>query len=365
MKLTRSKLIAIGGLLILLLMVGYWLYPSESQDTGYIFDKTYDISLEDVQKARTPFKLNQPQQPDASGAVKDSGNFTKQDTSGGENLRNVLSEGLINAYATLNYFKHLEHKFRKSQTMGDHLEQVHEYLLSEFSEPEAEKLFEIYQKYLQTEMDLVSEFNNLSQVRTPEEAIAILRRIQEFRRERLGVELADKLFGADVKSKEYAFRRASIVANDDMYGSDKETQIEKLNQDMWGDEAQDVEKHPNSYNRYQEKIKIYEKDFDEMASEEAREQKIKEFRNEFFSPEVVGRMEAVDQEISQDQQKEENYRQAEQKIMADTEIAPEEKEQRIKSLQQQTFGDEADAFQRRENMRKELERLKSEGHQAR
>ena len=57
---------------------------------------------------------------------------------------------------------------------------------------------------------MADEFRSFGLVRTPEDAIEILKQMQAFRRERLGVELADQLFGPDVKAREYAFRSTAL-----------------------------------------------------------------------------------------------------------------------------------------------------------
>ena len=381
METKNKKIIAIIGIFVLLFILGYWLFPKENGQTEYIFDKSYNISLEDVKKSRKSLPKNSL--PDHKTSENTSFEFGSASDNidqkeSGLDLKKIFAQGLINSYTTLKYFKHLEHLFRKSSSLGkdfDHVtdenfdqlleeyfDQVKKYLFSQFSEPEAQKLFDTYKDYLKCEIALSKskEIRNLTNVRSTEEAIEALKQIQEFRRDRLGVELADKLFGADVKAKEYAFRRADIVGDDALYGPEKEDQLKKLNQDMWGEDADAVEDHPNNYNRYKEKLKIYQKDFDEMPSEQARKEKDKEFRNEFFTPEVVKRLDDVDQQIAAEKQNELDYREKEKQILEDKKLSEEKRSAQIQTLQNKMFGDEADAFKRRETMRIELERLKTE-----
>ena len=353
MEVKNKKLVAIIGIFVLLFILGYWLFPKDNEQTEYIFDKSYNISLEDVKKSRKSLPKNSlPDQTKSDRAIfefgSDSENIDQKDA--GLDLKKIFAQGLINSYTTLKYFKHLEHLFRKSSSLGKdfdqvtdenfdqllekYFDQVKRYLFSQFSGPEAQKLFDTYKKYLKCEIELSKskKFKDLSNVRSIEEALETLKQIQEFRRERLGIELADKLFGADVKAKEYAFRRADIVADDALYGQEKEDQLKKLNQDMWGEDADAVEDHPNNYNRYKEKLKIYKKDFDEMASEQLRKEKDKEL----------------------------DFREKEKKILQDNKLSEEKRNAQIQALQNKMFGDEADAFRRRETMRIELERLKKE-----
>lgn len=356
MTVRKKKTIALCVVFIALFFLGYWLFPKESpRENEYIFDKTYDISLEDVQNSRKALPRN-PAAPIAAPSP-DSEAVAPASGEPGLNLREIFAEGLINSYTTLRYFKHLEHRFRKSTTLGEHFDEVKKFLFAEFSESEAQILFDTYKDYLLCEMDLVEEFRNLTSAASTEEAIEILRQIQEFRRNRLGAELADKLFGADVKAKEYAFRRADIVGDKTLYGAAKEARLKTLNEDMWGQDAAAVEEHPNDYNRYREKLLIYEKDLSELGSETDRQKKIREFRTEFFTPEVVERLDAVDRQIAAETQKEADYRKREQQILEDTALTDETRNQKIEALQNEMFGEEADAFRRGETMRRELEKM--------
>jgi lipase chaperone LimK len=368
MKNKRKKFFACIGLLVLSFLIGFWLYPDKDEGDEYIFDKSYQITLEDVQRARSPLPYeNAAQQNDSlssgSNESQESENEPVQKLSSKE-LKKIFSDGLINSHTTLKYFKHLEHMFRKSATIEEHLEWVKKHLFSEFSETEAQQLFDTYKKYLECEIALLEQYRHLSNVKSMDEAIEMLKKIQEFRRSRLGNDLADKLFGADVKAKEYAFRRADIVGNDDLYGKEKEDLLKKLNDDMWGNDADAVEKFepdtPIAWQRFNEKQEIYKKDLDELSSKDAREAKVREYRTDFFSPEVVKRLEAVDHQIATEEQTETAYRDKEKAIFEDRSIPEDEKNQRLKTLQDQTFGDDADAFRRRETMRIELEKMAAE-----
>jgi len=354
----NKKIIALISVFALFFLIGYWLFPKSQESTEYIFDKSYNISLEDVQKARKPLpRAVTSDNPSVNAAADEFNEDSADSPEQGLDLRKIFGEGLINSYTTLKYFKHLEHLFRKSTTLGEHFDEVKKYLFAQFSEKEAKTLFETYKAYLQCEMDLLEEFRNLTSAKSTEEAIETLKQIQEFRRDRLGAELADKLFGADVKAKEYAFRRADIVGDETLYGEAKEKMLKNLNEDMWGEDAQAIEEHPNDYNRYKEKLLIYKKDLDEIESGESRQARIKEFRTEFFTPEVVKRLDKVDQQIAGEKQNELNYREKEKKILENTGLTEETKNKKIEALQNEMFGDQADAFRRRETMRIELEKM--------
>lgn len=355
----KTKLIASAVILIVFFIAGYFLYPREAATPEYIFDKSYNISLKDVDAAGKPLPFKHNKKTDKLFNLdREPGNGDTAKKNGkditGIDLKKLFSEGLINSHTTLKYFKHLESLFGKSSTLADHFAKVRAYLFSHFPASDARILFDTYQKYLQCEMDLITngEYKNLSMsVKSPEDAIAVLRRIQEFRRERLGTELADKLFGADVKAKEYALRRAAIVNNSALYGDEKEKMIKKLDQDMWGKEANAVEQHQNPYNRYQEKLKLYKKDLADAATAEERKEKIESFRKEFLPPDVVKKFDEIDRQLVQEKNNEKNYRAEEKTLASDDKLTEKEKKAKTTKLQNKFFGPQAVEFRRREAIR--------------
>ncbi|MDA8402794.1 MAG: lipase secretion chaperone [Desulfobacteraceae bacterium] len=365
MSTKHKKMAAVVGVSVFLLILGYWLFPKENKSSEYIFDNSYKISLKDVKQSREPLPVL-PAGTDMSKKEKNSassgpdGAQAQSPADGGLDLKAMFKDGLINSYTTLKYFKHLGYLFRKSATRGEHLDNVKNYLFSQFPKAEAAILFETYQKYLQCEIDLAEEMKNLTSAKSTDEAIEILKKIQDFRRERLGAELADKLFGADVKAKEYAFRRAQIVGDDTLSGDTKTEMLQKLNVDMWGEDAQAVESHPDPYNRYREKMLIYKKDLDNLGSEQERQSKIKEYRKEFFTPEVVKKLDEVDRQIASEKENEAQYRKEEKQILESTGLTEDAKKQKVEQLQDKMFGNEADAFRREETKRLELEKLQKE-----
>ncbi len=366
MTVNQKRLAAVLTAGLLLFLFGYWLFPKDSGQTEYIFDKSYDIELADVHKSREHIDFDDPKKEQPEDSRTDSAGETDDPETveappeNSVDLRALFSEGLINSYTTLKFFKHLEHKFRTSTTLGEHFDSVKTYLFSEFSEEEARKLFDTYKAYLQCEMDLMKEYKNFSSVKAPEEAVDLLKRIQAFRRERLGKELADKLFGTKVKAKEYAFRRAAIVKDDTLYGEEKEKQLARLNEKMWGDESAKVDAHRNDYNQYQETLQIYQKDLNTAESEDVRQAKLRELRERHFSPEVVDRFEEIDQQMAEEAEREENYRKQAKTIRSDEALSEAEKEKRIQNIQDEVFGEDADAFRRREAIRKGREKIKKE-----
>jgi lipase chaperone LimK len=279
-------------------------------------------------------------------------NKTNQESSGNK----YLSHGLVTA-EILKLFRFLQQKFEvKSITdFSDHYHEVRQYLHSRFKEEEAERLFEIYRKYLPCQIKLTNDSKYEVKSTDPKHLLTLLYTIQTFRRDQMGKENADALFGREVKDKEYFIRRGMIIVDNILYGKEKESRLRKLKNDMWNGEAILIGEESNPYNRYQLKLQLYQKDLSELV-EAGRKLKIEEFRKEFFSKEQIKRLHDVDDQIAREKQNLERYRAAERKILDLKNVIQEEKDKRIKLLQDEFFGKEADAFRRREVMRKALEK---------
>jgi lipase chaperone LimK len=258
---------------------------------------------------------------------------------------------------TLNFFRIIERRFavQSIKQLNEHFNEVGKYLHYQFKESEAQRLFEFYKKYLKCEIEIGSNQKYRAKIPDPKLILALLYKIQNVRRDRLGKETADALFGSEVKEREYLLRRAITIGDNTLYGKEKENRLQKLKYDMWDDEVISIGEDRNPYNRYQLKLLLYQKDLAELSMEE-RTKKIEEFRKEFFSKEQIKRLCEVDDQIAKDKEKMERYRAAERKILDSRNITEEEKDERIKALQEKFFGKDAEAFRRREIIYKGAEK---------
>ncbi len=278
-----------------------------------------------------------------------------------QNKRNMSNDrnfhdGLITA-KTLELFKFLgnEYPVQSINERAEHYNKVRRYLNTRFREKEATKLFEIYRKYLDCEIQLANDRQYQASSSDPVKIIILLHKAHNLRREKLGDKTADALFGQDVKAMEYFYRKAMITGDQNLYGKEKEGRLLKLKSDMWANTAEMPIDDSNPYNRYQLKIQLYHKDL-AMLDESGRQYKMDEFRKEFFSEDQIKKLREVDSRLAGERENLERYRLNEQKILDSKNMAQDEKTKKIKSLQDQFFGKEAEAFQRREAMRKALEK---------
>jgi lipase chaperone LimK len=274
-----------------------------------------------------------------------------------DNVKDYFKKDAINAY-TLKYFLFLDNKFKDSRNTEELLQLVRDYLNTFLPPDEADKLFAVYKTYVYYQRDVQDKMTTWGSPSTPEEAIDYLHKLQDYRRKVFGSENADILFGPVVKMQEYPIRRGMIIGNQDLYGAEKETKLNALRKDFWGDETDTIDNDIQPLDRYFEKLKIYQKDMAEMTSDEERQAKTRQFREEFFTPEQVSRLEDLDRSIADEKKNEEDYFVQENEIKSNNYLNANEKSQRIRDLQNKMFGNGAEAFRRRQIIQDAIEQYK-------
>ena len=313
---------AIGFFLLIFLIYQLSSSNSDVAHDDYLLKDNRSVSLKDIRET-----------------------LKKADFNSG-NMKDYFAGEVVNAY-TLKYFKFMQMKFSKAATLEAHLEEVRKYLYESLPPEEAEKLFALYKKFVTYEDVLAKKMKAWMADPSSGSTLDILRKMHAYQKEVFGEDVAVKLFGPDIKAREYPLRRKHIISDDSLYGREKEERIEKLNDDMWGDDASSIEERVKPVDRYREKMDIYSKDLKEMNTEEKAE-KIREFREELFTPDVIKRLEDVDALIEARKERETRYKLEEQTILNDPNLSDAEKKEKITALQNNIFGDDADAFRRRE-----------------
>jgi Proteobacterial lipase chaperone protein. len=321
----KKKIFVLAGILlvvivIIALVIHYVAKPKKSED-GFVFDKGSNIKLKDIE---TYYKVI---------------DFNK------ENAKDYFKDEIVNAY-TIKFFMFLTDSFKEFDNEKDLLENIHKYLYSVMPADMADKLFALYKKFLSYQLGLGEKTRDWGMPKTTEDAVDFLHKIQDYRREFFGRDVADVLFGASVKAEEYPMRRSAILGDKNIYGAEKEKKLKQLNEDMWGEEADKVDAYAEPYIRYKEKLAMFEKDFSEMNEDEKQVQ-IRAIREEIFTKNQVKRLEDVDKVIADDKKKEDDYNASESEIMSDPSLDKVGKEKRVQELQNQMFGEDADAFRRR------------------
>jgi lipase chaperone LimK len=325
----KNKKIIITGLVVLFVgvIIGYFFYTKQSKDVPVnIVSSSRNISVRDAKMFLKGF----PSQ------------------SANEDPRKYFSNDIVNLY-TVRFFKFIQNQIEFT-TREQHLQTVKMYLNSVLDPQKAEEMFALYEKFLDYEIGLREKTKSWSQPRTTDELLRYLQNIHNYRREIFGADEADAMWGAEVKAREYSIRKNAVMFDQNLYGAEKEKRVSALKEEMWGADAASIEDPPQTdpekFASYQEKQAIYQRDLQELP-EDKRLEKIKEFRKDFFSPEQIARLEKVDEELEGDKRKESDYYEREKTIMNDSSLADDKKAEAIRELQDNTFGDQADAFRRR------------------
>jgi lipase chaperone LimK len=280
----------------------------------------------------------------------------RQEVPSNENVRDYFTDDIVNEH-TLNFFQYLDKVCIDAEGLADNLEQAREYLYSVLPPQTAERMLVLYQSYLHYQISLPDKIAAWGIPKTTDQALENLANLQDYRRAIFGEEIADIIFGASVVAQEYAIRRNAIFYDDNLYGSEKEKLLRVLHKDMWGDELT-VDANVPAYTRYQEKLQLYKKDIAELRTEEEREAFLQHVRMEVFDPVQRQRLQKVERFLAEEKIIKEQYLEQEKEILQNPELSEKEKEKKIRELQDATFGEEADAFRRRQIMEKELEKNK-------
>lgn len=328
MKFQRKQVFALLSIVIILLVVFHYFFRDDSLSRDYIIEKNGAVTVDDVK------------------ALSENVDFSDA------KRKNFFSGDVVNRY-TFRYFKFLQKKFQDASSLDEHLNVVREYLFTTMDPGEAEKLFALYKKFVDYERKLAEKLKSWGRPSSSRDLLKTLHSIYDYQKETFGEEIALKLFGASIKAREYPIRRSSIVNDKSLYGAEKEAQIKQLDEDMWGRGKSSPIGASRPYERYRDRLQIYSRDLSELPPAEKAE-KIREFRKEFFSPEVQARLEDVDRRMAETKASEEAYREREQAIINDPNVTTEEKETKLRELQKEIFGSGADAFRRRENIRRAL-----------
>lgn len=290
-------------------------------------------------------------------ALKDSPLDYKQENFSDEKVKEYFSDDVIDPH-TYNFLQHLDDLFSGTQEGESSLEKIRQYLVAHLPPEQADKMYQLYSLYLDYQTSLQERLKEQGMPTTPEEALENLADLQDYRRAVFGDESADMIFGAGVEAQEYSIRRNAIIHDDDFYASEKEERLRELDNEMWGDELT-ADDGSNAYARYQEKLQLYKKDLSDLRTEEERQDFLRQLSLESFDPVQRERIEQAEGAIANEKQITAQYFAQKQEILKNPDLSEEERARQIRELQDETFGDQADAFRRREAKQAPLDMLKT------
>lgn len=250
---------------------------------------------------------------------------------------------------SLSLFDEAKMKFRRSPDLETHLKEVEEWLIQKVGEERAGDLLQGYAAHLDCEKSLADAMAARPPVSTPEDIVQRLEDIHAFRREHLGEGLADALYGEETDARILKVKREAIISDPDMLGQEKEEALAGLAAPTL---SEDADSDAMLYKQYQERLRIYWKDLAEAPDEESRNRLLESLREESFDAGVAVSLAELDAAALEEKELEEAYRMEEKLILEDASLMDSERDDLIFELQTIYFGDDADAFRRREAIRK-------------
>ncbi len=199
-------------------------------------------------------------------------------------LQDYIAGPLVHR-GTTDYFRHLQTEFNAGATLRENTEAIRQHLLSILPPIEAEKLFALYQQFLDFELRVGEKTRGWTMPENPAQALALVEKMQKLQQQHFGEENADLLYGGELKGMEYTARRAGILNNQQTSGREKEAQLARLGTDMFGAEAAKLDQHKSPYNLFEEKLLIYKSEIETLPPLE-RDSLIQSFRDKYLPPQA-------------------------------------------------------------------------------
>lgn len=222
------------------------------------------------------------------------------DMSSSTNLNVIFKDSIINEN-TISTVDTIRTKF--SSSLDDfelHYSQVEAYINTQMNDAsKAKEFLNFYIKYTNFENDLAFNPPSLWQENpeNPEEAILLNNEKHNRKCDVFGKDVADKLWGNELKEYEYKMKELEILHDDSYTAHEKERLIENLKTDLLEISSDNNDENQNEtlprHDQLYIKLALYGNDLMSMTEDE-RNYKIREFRYEIYPSEVVKQMEILD-----------------------------------------------------------------------
>ena len=196
---------------------------------------------------------------------------------------------------------------------------------------QALKLFDDYiaYKYALVELEKTFEPSQHYEVSNIERFRHQLEQLRNKRREHLDSEAADAFFGFDELYDDFMLSQLEIQNNRQLTPSEKQQQIQALQQGL----PEDVRQMREETERISKVFELTQ----EMKEEGASESQVFDYNSQQFGQEAAQRLQALDENRQAWQQKVDNYLLEKSQILKDDLLSHEEKIQKIKRLANERF----------------------------
>jgi len=251
--------------------------PISAQDAvkNYLIDQNRRIGVEETSIAiglNLPSKTGEQSSNQApSNSDENAEGLIANDQSGGLPEHNLAD-----------YFRYLQTNIGEGRSPSEHTEAIQEHLLSTLSPETAGELIDLYEKFTNFERDAVTRAEEWDMPESADETLGLIGNMQAYQQEYFGPEMADSLFGAEMKVMEYNARRAIIINDSQVSASEKERLLDQLGAGMWGEEAyREMNKNKDPYDILDEKLLVYGHELAALDPD-TRKQEIQNMRDEIL-----------------------------------------------------------------------------------
>ena len=229
--------------------------------------------------------------------------------------------------------------------------------LREKFNPGGEKLARLFAYYVRYEKHMQQE--QPPEDLTPEEQY---KWVKEQRRKIMGEEAAHLIYGYEEARVEFPQKFDSFLADTKgLSAEERPKKYEDMRKEHDGACYNTIVEREPKFNTYDVEMTIRQ---DQLASLDAsqRDARVHEIRSQYFGEDGAARMEAVDKQIQEEQERTSAYEDARSKLLeANPSASASEKDAMLAQLRKEYFGEEEAAeVARREKMREEMDKLKNQ-----
>ena len=228
--------------------------------------------------------------------------------------------------------------------------------LREKFQPGGEKLARLFAYYVRYEEHMRSE--KPPEDMSPEEQYEW---VKKQRRKIMGEEAASLIYGYEEARVGFQDKFQNFMKDTkDLPADERIAKYEEFRKEHYGNYYQTIKENEPKFNTYDVELTLRKQQLSSMDASQ-RDARVREIRVSYFGEEAAKRMEAVDRQIQEEEQRAEAYEEAKAKLLESNPSASgAEKEAMLAQLRKEYFSDEeAEAMARREKMRQEMENLNS------
>ncbi|MCE9500054.1 MAG: lipase chaperone [Leptospira sp.] len=337
---SNMKVLIGATAVIIVLICGYFLFFDKGSSHKKSADSASDIerykkALEDLGNEKGEFPKDITE---SAGSLFDDGNTLSYNQ-----IMDLAQKGKLDLVSEL--WK-LRNKCGEEMSLEKCHLMIAAFLNSHYPDPQNKHLSRMFSNYLQYEEDM-KNFKINPDLNT-RERLAIL---NKKRSQIFGEKDAKLIFGMADSRLEFAEALSNFLnSTKNQPGAIRVKSYEKLRRDIYGDYYNGVMENESKFDQYQMETTLRENDIKKSGDES--KPMVREMRVKYFGKDGADRLEKVDEEIRERENRYSKLKSEESRIIAENpSISQEEKQKKLNDLRVKILGkEEAEEYSRRENI---------------